>query len=57
MRWCKGATQGNLVVGDGKGEKSNQLNYPYGLLFDRQGNFYVVDYGNHRVQRFNIDQS
>ncbi len=59
MRWCKGATQGNLVVGDGngKGEKANQLNCPYSLLFDRQGNFYVVDYGNDRVQRFNIDRS
>jgi sugar lactone lactonase YvrE len=56
MRWMKGATQGNIIVGgNGRGEQSNQLNCPIGLSFDRHGNLYVVDYGNHRVQKFNID--
>jgi sugar lactone lactonase YvrE len=56
MRWMKGATQGNIIVGGiGQGEQSNQLNYPIGLSFDRHGNLYVVDRGNHRVQKFNID--
>jgi NHL repeat len=52
----KGATQGNIIVGgNGEGEQSNQLNRPIGLSFDRHGNLYVVDYGNHRVQKFNIE--
>jgi DNA-binding beta-propeller fold protein YncE len=58
MRWMKGATQGNIIVGgNGRGEQSNQLNRPVGLSFDRHGNLYVVDYGNHRVQKFNIDRN
>jgi DNA-binding beta-propeller fold protein YncE len=56
MRWMKGATQGNIIVGgNGEGEQSNQLNGPVGLSFDRHGNLYVVDNENHRVQKFNID--
>jgi secreted PhoX family phosphatase len=56
MRWMKGATQGNIIVGEnGQGEQSNQLNGPDGLSFDRHGNLYVVDRGNDRVQKFNID--
>jgi hypothetical protein len=52
MRWSKGATQGSVIVGgNGKGSQSNQLNEPVGLSFDRHGNLYVVDYGNHRVQK------
>jgi sugar lactone lactonase YvrE len=58
MRWYKGATQGNSVVGgNSKGEKADQLDFPYGLSFDQQGNLYVVHSCNHRVQRFNIDRS
>jgi hypothetical protein len=56
MRWMKGATQGNIIVGgNGEGKQSNQLNYPVGLSFDRHGNLYAIDRGNHRVQKFNID--
>ena len=57
MGWMKGAmTQGNIIVGgNGGGKRSNQLDRPIGLSFDRHGNLYVVDYGNHRVQIFNID--
>ena len=56
MRWMKGATQGNIIVGgNGEGRQSNQLNWPFGLSFDRHGNLYVVDNGNDRVQKFNID--
>jgi DNA-binding beta-propeller fold protein YncE len=55
MRWVKGATQGSVIVGgNGGGGQSNQLKEPIGLSFDRQGNLYVVDNGNHRVQKFNI---
>ena len=58
MRWVKGATEGSVIVGgNGRGGQSNQLNGPIGLSFDRHGNLYVVDYGNHRVQKFNIDSN
>jgi hypothetical protein len=58
MRWVKGATQGSVVVGgNGGGGQANQLYYPIGLSFDRQNNLYVVDYFNHRVQKFHIDSN
>ncbi len=58
MRWMKGATQRNIIVGgNGRGEQSNQLNGPVGLSFDRHGNLYVVDYGSDRVQKSNIDSN
>jgi sugar lactone lactonase YvrE len=37
------------------GKHSHQLNYPISLLFDRQGNLYVVDCWNNRVEKFEID--
>jgi len=50
--------KGTIVVGgNGEGERPNQLNYPQGLSFDRQGNLYVVDQFNNRVQKFNIDSA
>jgi hypothetical protein len=56
MRWLKGARQGSIVVGgNGQGEQANQLSDPVGLRYDRHGNLYVVDNGNSRVQRFNIN--
>jgi sugar lactone lactonase YvrE len=57
MRWCKGATEGNILVGgNGSGEESNQFNRDStGLSFDRQGNLYVVDRQNQRIQKFEID--
>ena len=58
MRWPKEATQGSVIVGgNGEGGQSNQLDDPIGLSFDRHGNLYVVDNGNQRVQKFNIEKS
>ncbi|CAF5079675.1 unnamed protein product, partial [Rotaria sp. Silwood1] len=58
MRWPKGAKQGSVIAGgNGQGRQSNQLFYPHGLSFDRQGNIYVVDHFNHRVQKFDIEQT
>ncbi|CAF3895773.1 unnamed protein product, partial [Rotaria sp. Silwood1] len=58
MRWPKGATQGSVIVGgNGSGEQSNQLNEPIGLSFDRHGNIYVVGFGNHRVQKFELQSN
>ncbi|CAM4949023.1 unnamed protein product [Rotaria socialis] len=57
MRWTQGdKKQGTVIVGgNGSGAGANQFNYPYGLSFDRQGNLYVADVGNSRVQRFSIE--
>ncbi|CAF4386703.1 unnamed protein product, partial [Adineta steineri] len=33
----------------------DQLGCPTGILFDRHENLYVVDWGNNRVQKFDID--
>jgi sugar lactone lactonase YvrE len=53
MCWLKEATQGSIIVRR-NGGKSNQLNLPFGLSFDRQNNLYVTDCSNHRVHKFNI---
>jgi hypothetical protein len=54
----KGATQGSVIVGgNGEGGQSNQLHWPVGLSFDRHGNLYVADQGNHRAQKYNIDSN
>jgi hypothetical protein len=56
MRWCEGAKEGTIVVGgNGLGTQSNQFNGLNGLTFDRQGNLYVADRYNHRIQKFEID--
>ena len=55
VRWLKGDTQGSTIIGgNGKGKNVNQLDNPCSLSFDLDGNIYVTDTGNHRVQRFNI---
>ncbi len=55
MRWREGEKEGTIVLGGNTGKKSNQLNCPSGLSFDRQGNLYVADYTNNRIQKFEID--
>ncbi|CAF1295398.1 unnamed protein product [Adineta steineri] len=55
-RWSPGAIKGAPVVGEkNMGSGSTQLSYPYDLSFDRQGNLYVVDILNDRIQKFVID--
>ena len=34
------------------GNLPGELQYPYGIAFDRDGTVLVAEYGNHRVQRF-----
>ena len=41
--------------GDGSAAVSAQLNAPYGLVADAQGNLYVADLGNARVRRISAD--
>jgi hypothetical protein len=56
MCWPKGSKEGRTVVGgNGYGEQPNQFNDLRGLSFDRQGNLYVVDRDNNRVQKFDIN--
>ncbi|CAF1421653.1 unnamed protein product [Adineta steineri] len=52
MRWCEGEEEGEIVVGGNR--RGNQLNRPMGLCFDDEENLYVVDYLNHRIQKFEI---
>ena len=37
------------------GAEPGQLNYPYDLAFGKDGLLYVVEYGNHRVQKFTAE--
>jgi hypothetical protein len=45
--------EGELTACWGKpGSEPGELSYPYDLAFGRGGSLYVVEYGNHRVQKF-----
>ncbi|CAF0759312.1 unnamed protein product [Adineta steineri] len=56
--WSPQSKNVRVIVGaNGKGYQPNQLNWPKGITFDRQNNLYVADSFNHRVQRFEIDNS
>ncbi|CAF2052600.1 unnamed protein product, partial [Rotaria magnacalcarata] len=53
MRWLQGAKQGTVILGgNGRGIAANQFNEPMSFSFDKNGNLYVVDHINYRVQRF-----
>jgi len=46
--------EGKELLGFGKsGKADGAFHGPEGLCFDNEGNLYVVDSGNHRVQKFN----
>ncbi|CAF1207382.1 unnamed protein product [Adineta steineri] len=56
IRWSEGDTNGTIVVGgngSGGGEP-NQLNFPRGLSFDVDGNLYVADSSNYRIQKYEL---
>ncbi|CAF4397067.1 unnamed protein product, partial [Rotaria magnacalcarata] len=61
MKWTTGSKEsekkpGTVIVGgNSSGAGASQFNYPIDLSFDRHGNLYVVDMGNHHVQRFYIE--
>jgi NHL repeat len=57
-RWSKGDTRGVVLVGgNGEGNATYQLNGPDELSFDRRGDLYVADWGNHRVQQFKSENN
>ena len=46
-------TNGKVVAGgNGPGSNSKQLSFPYSLYVDLNGNIYVADFNNHRIQKF-----
>jgi sugar lactone lactonase YvrE len=52
-RWPQGQNQGDIIVGTNEqGSRENEFDRPEDLKFDKDGNLYVVDCKNHRVQRF-----
>ena len=55
MRWSEGDEEGEIIIGgNGKGEEMNQLAFPKGLAVDLQGNLYVADSGNHRIEKYDL---
>ncbi|CAF1271708.1 unnamed protein product [Adineta steineri] len=52
MRWCEGKEEGEIIVGGNGG--GNQLNHFMGLSFDDEGNLYVTDLWNNRIEKFKI---
>ena len=55
MRWPEGSTAGTVMVGGyGTGTAMIQFYGVYGLSFDAQGNFYIMDCGNDRVQKYEL---
>ncbi|CAM4759793.1 unnamed protein product [Rotaria magnacalcarata] len=54
-RWLPDASKGDTIAGGfGLGDAENQFNTPNDLTFDSEGNLYVSDTWNHRIQRFHI---
>lgn len=46
------ATSGTTVAGGQYGFEANQLAYPRGVAIDQDGNIYVADKNNNRIQKF-----
>jgi hypothetical protein len=47
-----------IVAGNGSnGSTSTMLNEPYGIFVDTDFHLYVADSGNHRIQRFRLNES
>ena len=55
MKWVQGAIEEIVVAaGRGPGSALTQLSHPHEVLVDATGTVYVVDYRNHRVQKFSV---
>ena len=55
QKWAPGATAGITVAGGfgyGSGSSASQLSAPSGVYLDGNGNIYVADYANNRIQKW-----
>ncbi|CAF1295930.1 unnamed protein product [Adineta steineri] len=60
VKWKIGDSRGLVIVGNNSTEAGNglnQLNNPTSLKLDSNGNLYVVNSGNGRVQKYIVDNS
>ena len=59
MKWLKNANNGTLLAGisNSPGTTATKLNNPSGIYFDKNGDMYVSEYSNDRVQRFTINNT
>lgn len=60
IKWKIGYNFGIVIAGDSTVKSwmnplPNLLSYPYGVNFDLNGNLYVADRLNNRIQKFSID--
>ena len=58
VEWKMGASHGKVIAGSqGKGNRLDQLNYPIGVLIDKETNsLFIADLGNRRVVRWSRRQ-
>jgi gliding motility-associated-like protein len=56
QKWVLGATSGTTVAGGNGGgylgNASNQLNSPFGVVVDANGNIFIADGANNRIQKW-----
>jgi sugar lactone lactonase YvrE len=58
IRWFKDAKSGELLFGGhGYGNQANQFAHPIDIDFDREGNLYITDRNNHRIQMYAINKT
>ncbi|CAF2907798.1 unnamed protein product [Rotaria sp. Silwood2] len=60
QKWVLGASNGSTVAGQtngAPGSSDSHLTHPAGIAVDSDGNVFVVDTNNHRVQRWRKDAS
>jgi hypothetical protein len=50
--WAPGAKSGITVAGGRFGRGANSLAYPKDVKLDQEGNIYIVDTGNNRIQKW-----